>query len=176
MRIFQNLVEALRFAHENGIAHRDLKPENILIDPNTYAIKLIDFGLSREANKNTIAKTSCGSPHYVAPEIAQGIEYDPKKADLWSLGVVLFALATSTLPFDHENISELLKMITKGDYTIPSTVGTMDGTSQPIDPEIIYLIKGLLKTDPQKRFNLSKVEKKIRRFWRQFEEKAKTNL
>jgi BR serine/threonine kinase len=86
---FREITLALEYLHAHGICHRDLKPENILLD-STDHVKLADFGVARWIRKN-IAETSCGSPHYAAPEVIRGIQYDGRRVDIWSLGVILFA-------------------------------------------------------------------------------------
>lgn len=88
--IFRQIILAIEYLHFHGICHRDLKPENILLD-QFNKIKIADFGFARWVKKN-VTDTSCGSPHYAAPEVIRGIPYDPKRADIWSLGVILYAL------------------------------------------------------------------------------------
>ncbi|OHT17605.1 CAMK family protein kinase [Tritrichomonas foetus] len=90
LNYFRELVYAIDYLHQHGICHRDLKPENILLDDCNH-IKLADFGFARWM-KDDIAETSCGSPHYAAPEIIRGISYNGKAVDIWSLGVILFAM------------------------------------------------------------------------------------
>ncbi|OHT03607.1 CAMK family protein kinase [Tritrichomonas foetus] len=87
---FRQMVFAIEYLHNHGICHRDLKPENILLD-SSNRIKIADFGFARWVKKD-MAETSCGSPHYAAPEVVKGIPYDGRRADVWSLGVILFAL------------------------------------------------------------------------------------
>lgn len=83
------------FLQKLGICHRDLKPENILLSQNQ--IKIIDFGLSDTYDKLLIE--ACGSPCYTAPEMLSGSFYDGSMVDLWSLGVILYAMLTLKLPF-----------------------------------------------------------------------------
>ncbi|EAY10122.1 CAMK family protein kinase [Trichomonas vaginalis G3] len=102
------ILSALSYLHKRGIAHRDIKPENILFD-KYYNPKLIDFGLSRE-NCNAL-KTLCGTTDYLAPEVLRMKEYDGKKADLWSLGIVLHILSSNAFPFDiTSEISHINKL------------------------------------------------------------------
>ena len=84
MRFFRQIIYGLEYLHSLGICHRDLKPENILLDENLN-IKIADFGFARFAKSN-IADTSCGSPHYAAPEVIKGTRYDGRCADVWSSG------------------------------------------------------------------------------------------
>lgn len=90
MHFFREIVYGIEYLHTHGICHRDLKPENILLDDFDH-IKIADFGFARWMRAN-IADTSCGSPHYAAPEVIKGIQYDGRCADIWSMGVILFAL------------------------------------------------------------------------------------
>jgi len=97
MIIMKELLEAIKYIHENGIIHRDIKLENIMMDFNPTAvgddrfdIKLVDFGLSVKSNNIKLFKKS-GTPGYVAPEILTGENYG-EKVDIFSLGVVLFTM------------------------------------------------------------------------------------
>ena len=90
MNFFRQLISGLEYLHNLRIFHRDLKPENILLDEHLN-LKIADFGFARFA-KDNIANTSCGSPHYVAPEVLRGEPYDGRAADIWSCGVILYAL------------------------------------------------------------------------------------
>ncbi|EAX88326.1 CAMK family protein kinase [Trichomonas vaginalis G3] len=97
MHFFHELLYGLEYLHEHAICHRDLKPENILLDQFNH-IKIADFGFARWMRSN-IAETSCGSPHYAAPEVIKGSTYDGRAADIWSLGVILFALLAVCIIF-----------------------------------------------------------------------------
>jgi BR serine/threonine kinase len=90
LRFFRQIIYGLEYLHTLGICHRDLKPENILLDSDLN-VKIADFGFARFL-KDSFADTSCGSPHYAAPEIVRGEKYDGRAADVWSCGVILFAL------------------------------------------------------------------------------------
>lgn len=91
---FYQLCTAVKHLHDMGITHRDLKPDNILLSSSEEEtlVKVSDFGLSKLVEKDTIMKTLCGTPLYVAPEILEtkGHGAYSKKVDVWSLGVVLF--------------------------------------------------------------------------------------
>jgi 5'-AMP-activated protein kinase catalytic alpha subunit len=83
-----------------------LKPENMLIDFDK-GVKIVDFGLSNTYCKNELLKTACGSPCYAAPEMIAGKLYNGERADIWSSGVVLFALVCGYLPFEDQNTAAL---------------------------------------------------------------------
>ena len=135
---FKQILEGLAFIHSLNICHRDLKPENILLDAQGCA-KLSDFGLSKFADGLTT--TSCGSPCYAAPEIISGLAYDPKKSDMWSTGVILYAMVTGQLPWTKRNQHELFKQIRHCHYKIPPFLSN----------ECQRVITSLLQKDPDKR-------------------------
>ena len=97
--------------------HRDLKPENILLTGDR--LKVADFGLSNKMVDGQSLMTSCGSPNYAAPEVIEGLPYDGAQADLWSCGVILFALLTRSLPFESESLPELFEMIRNAAFDLP---------------------------------------------------------
>lgn len=101
LNLMQQLINAVSYLHnEKAIAHRDIKLANILLTSKNNGVKLADFGLSNFYDKNTKQlKTSCGSPCYSAPEILIGAKYNPLSADIWSVGVVFYAMIEGCLPF-----------------------------------------------------------------------------
>src|SRR5437588_11914578 len=101
-------------AHEKSQIHRDAKPENILLERNTNRVKLTDFGLARAAEDVRLARTGLvtGTPLYMAPEQARGEELDAR-ADLFSLGVLLYELCTGQTPFDARSPLAVLKRLTE---------------------------------------------------------------
>jgi serine/threonine protein kinase len=102
----RQLLDAVAFMHGRDICHRDIKLENILLHNGTA--KLADFGFVTSAS---LSRTHCGSTIYAAPEVVRGQEYDPKKADVWSLGVVFFAFLTGTLPFAEYDSLPFVKKV-----------------------------------------------------------------
>ncbi|CAD8136584.1 unnamed protein product [Paramecium pentaurelia] len=146
-RIFQELISGIEYIHKLNIVHRDLKPENLLLDHQNQ-IKIVDFGLSNTYKQGELLKTACGSPCYAAPEMIAGHRYQSILVDIWSCGVILFATICGQLPFEDKNTSDLYKKILSGQYTIPSHV-SQDGQS---------FLKGILNTDPSKRFNLEQIK------------------
>lgn len=93
---FVQLISALEYLHVNFIAHRDLKPENILVSGNS--IKICDFGFSLNVDENK-RSTQCGTPGYFAPEILDKKGYQPLISDIWSVGVILYAMVCNKYPF-----------------------------------------------------------------------------
>lgn len=103
------------------MVHRDLKPENILLDHKKH-IRIVDFGLSNTYKKGELLKTPCGSPCYAAPEMIRGEKYDGLRVDLWSCGIILFAMLCGYLPFEDPDTSSLYKKILSGSYNVHKTV------------------------------------------------------
>ncbi|KAJ5067246.1 protein kinase [Anaeramoeba ignava] len=120
-KFFRQIIDAVDFCHSHNIAHRDIKPENILLDEKLN-IKIIDFGLSSFISSNGLCKTCCGSPSYSAPELIKGNIYDPIKADIWSMGVLLYALLCGKLPFPGTTTKEICESILSAKFSVPSHV------------------------------------------------------
>lgn len=111
---FKEILEAVEHCHTKNIVHRDLKCENILFDKD-MVVKLSDFGFARTINPEANQlKTHCGSLAYAAPEIVKGKDYDGRISDIWSLGVVLYAMVNGKLPFNDSSVKNLLAAINKG--------------------------------------------------------------
>ena len=96
--IFNHVLEAVAYLHDIDIIHRDLKMQNILIN-ESMEVKLIDFGFAHFYNKKKKLSVFCGTPSYMAPELACRIPYDGKASDVWSLGVLLYIMLTGEFPF-----------------------------------------------------------------------------
>ncbi|KAK7200280.1 5'-AMP-activated protein kinase catalytic subunit alpha [Novymonas esmeraldas] len=144
--IFQQVVCAIEYCHHFRVVHRDLKPENILLGTGLQ-VKLIDFGLSNLMKDGEFLATSCGSPNYAAPEVISGKLYFGPEVDVWSCGVILYALLCGCLPFDEENIPLLFSKIKKGRYVIPSNM-----QAGPRD-----LIQQILVVDPLVRLTIPQI-------------------
>lgn len=121
IKYFRQIVLGTAYCHALGICHRDLKPENLLLDSNLN-VKLADFGMAALESNGKLLETSCGSPHYAAPEIVSGLKYHGFASDVWSCGVILFALLTGRLPFDDENIRDLLLKVQAGSFEMPTDI------------------------------------------------------
>lgn len=137
---FSQILNGLVYIHSVNVAHRDLKPENILIDENGRA-KISDFGLSKFIGQDGVVKTSCGSPVYVSPEVISGKPYDPKKSDMWSAGVILYAMVTGQLPWTKRNKIQLYEQIKKAQFPIP----------KELSEDCVDLIKSLMNLDINNR-------------------------
>lgn len=110
---FRQITSAIEYLHVLDIAHRDLKCENIFLT-SLNKVKLGDFGFSRrcknELGEKIFSETYCGSAAYAAPEILQGIAYDPKMIDVWAMGCILFIMLAAAMPFDDTNIKKMVKV------------------------------------------------------------------
>ncbi|THH17565.1 hypothetical protein EW146_g3281 [Bondarzewia mesenterica] len=145
---FKQIIYGLNYAHAFSIIHRDLKPENILIHSlNPPLIKIADWGMAAFAPPYSELETSCGSPHYASPEIVHGQKYQGTATDIWSCGVILFALLTGRLPFDDKNVRTLLGKVKLGKYDMPSWV----------DPQAKDLLSRMLVVDVAQRITMPEI-------------------
>lgn len=95
---FKQIMEAVKYIHDLGVAHRDITLKNILLSSDGYA-KLSDFGLCKRQEENSYLSTTCGTFVYVPPEILTQQKYDGFKADIWSAGICLYAMTSNHLPW-----------------------------------------------------------------------------
>lgn len=147
VRISKQIASALDSAHEKGIVHRDIKPANILITKNGE-VKVADFGIARLSSAATITYTSSilGTVHYISPEQAKG-RFINKKSDIYSLGVVMYEMATGHVPFDAENsVGIAIKHIQE--KPIPPIEENPD-----IHPGLNRIIMKCLEKDPTDRYH-----------------------
>ncbi|KAF8522082.1 kinase-like protein, partial [Hysterangium stoloniferum] len=173
-RIFGELCHAVGWMHSVGLVHRDVKLENILFTTNPFLlpapalavppvseplIKLTDFGLARFIDPAApLLTTRCGSEFYAAPEIILGRAYDGRQTDSWACGVVLYALATGTLPFDQHILGQkdtrrgYLMRIARGEYVWPP------GSETHLASDGLKKVAGrLLVRDPAKRSRVADI-------------------
>ncbi|GLB42257.1 putative serine/Threonine protein kinases, catalytic domain [Lyophyllum shimeji] len=142
---FKQIIYGLNYAHTFSIIHRDLKPENILIASLAPPlIKIADWGMAAFAPPSLQLETSCGSPHYASPEIVNGQTYRGNATDIWSCGVILYALLTGRLPFDDKNVRTLLGKVKSGKFDMPAW----------IDPLAKDLLGRMLVVDVEKRITM----------------------
>ncbi|ANB15080.1 putative serine/threonine protein kinase KIN4 [Sugiyamaella lignohabitans] len=157
-RLFAQLVSGVYYLHSKGIVHRDLKLENLLLDKHKNII-ITDFGFANSFRTDgatvDLMSTSCGSPCYAAPElVVSDQKYVGQKVDVWSCGVILYAMLAGYLPFDDDpanpdgdNITQLYKYITSTSLTFP----------EYIQPQPRDLLRKILVSDPNKRIDLNAV-------------------
>jgi serine/threonine protein kinase len=144
--LFVQLVDALKYLTTRNVCHRDIKLENVLISGDGM-LKLCDFGFSRIQTPSALVATPCGSPVYTAPEIFQGGGYDGHKADVWSLGIVLFAMCVGKQPFRSDNATDLVERITAQELIVPAFLSV----------ELRTLISHMLDRDPATRCDIDEV-------------------
>ncbi|CAA3022734.1 CBL-interacting serine threonine- kinase 7-like [Olea europaea subsp. europaea] len=149
-RYFHQIVSALLFCHQNGIAHRDIKPQNLLLD-NKGSLKITDFGLSAlpEQKLDGLIYTACGTPAYTAPEVVYRKGYDGSKADAWSCGVLLYVFLVGCIPFDDSNLANMYRAIHRRVFEFPPWV------SKPAK----NIIFRLLDPNPKSRLSLEELIK-----------------
>ncbi|OMJ68515.1 hypothetical protein SteCoe_34008 [Stentor coeruleus] len=144
---YLQILNAVEYVHRLNIVHRDLKPENLLLD-ESQNLKLADFGLSNEYKDGENLNTPCGSPCYAAPEMVAGKSYNGLSVDIWSSGIVLYAMICGFLPFEDSNTPNLYQKIIKGQYEEPEWLST----------EAKHLLKHILDTNPETRYSITEIK------------------
>ncbi|KAM6954463.1 serine/threonine-protein kinase ULK1a [Aplochiton taeniatus] len=154
IRVFlQQIAAAVKVLQSKGVVHRDLKPQNILLchpqgrkpSPSNTCIKIADFGFARHLQTNTMAATLCGSPMYMAPEVIMSQNYDAK-ADLWSIGTIVYQCLTGKAPFQASTPQELRLFYERNRNIVPSIP---QETSGPLR----HLLLGLLQRNHKERMD-----------------------
>jgi len=146
--MFRQIARAVEYCHKNGIINRDLKLENILLDDKQQAVYITDWGFAGHWSPGVQQSEFMGSMHYMSPQMIQGKPYVGPEVDIWSLGVILYAMVTAKLPFNSSVSAMLEAKIVTGSYDIPSHLSA----------ECVSLIKAMLHPDPQQRITISKVK------------------
>ena len=141
MSYFAQILDAFKTLTKHNIMHRDLKPDNILI--NNGAIKIADFGFSKMLKSpSDLAQTMLGSPIYMAPEVIKGEIYT-MKADIWSLGVVLYEMVFGYCPFQSKSIAKLIQILQSDEVKFPCKIpSSVEG-----------ILRRMLVKDPAKRID-----------------------
>lgn len=146
--VMRQLGAGLKELWSRQMVHRDLKPQNLLLSDNTpqAVLKIADFGFARHLQQQELANTLCGSPLYMAPEILKSQQYDAK-ADLWSVGTILYELVVGRPPYNGSNHIVLLQNIERNEARIPATI------AKHLSPACIDLIYSLLERNPVQRIS-----------------------
>ena len=144
---YYQLINGLEYIHKNNIVHRDLKPENLLLSKNDL-LKIIDFGLSNYTGNDILLGTPCGSPCYASPEMVSGKRYNGYMIDVWSTGIILFAMVCGYLPFEDNDNEILFSKILKCKIHYPKIMGNLT----------LDLMKKIITPDPKRRITLEQIK------------------
>ena len=146
-KFFYQIISSIKYIHKKKITHRDIKPENILLTQNNQKLKLIDFGLANNYSNNDLLSTSCGSPCYAAPEMVLGKKYKGIQIDIWSSGIVLYAMLCGYLPFEDDTDENIYRNVILGKFDLPNRLSYHSKD----------LIKKILEVNPNKRIKLNDI-------------------
>ena len=144
---FQQIISGIEYLGKIKVVHRDLKPENLLIT-NNGTIKIVDFGLSNTYFTEKYLTTACGSPCYAAPEMIKGKKYLGLGVDIWSSGVVLYAMLCGSLPFEDTDNERLYRKITEGKFETPDFLSNNAND----------FLHRILNVDPVKRYTIDQIK------------------
>ena len=145
---YYQLINGLECIHHHEVVHRDLKPENLLLSKG-YILKIIDFGLSNFFDKTNLLSTPCGSPCYASPEMVSGKKYDGFMIDIWSTGIILYAMLCGYLPFEDPDNEILFQKILKCDAEFP----------EDLSDNAIDLMQKIMVTNPKERITIPEIKK-----------------
>lgn len=140
VKVFRQVASGIEYCHRMNVTHRDVKMENVLVD-ELLNVKIIDFGFSICSAPTQHLKVFCGTPSYMAPEIVNKEKYLGPPTDVWSLGILLFALLAGHFPFRGVTEKDLFRSITRGVVKYPAEMGE----------EMRSLIEKMLQVNPTKR-------------------------
>ena len=143
---FYQLINGLDYIHHKNIVHRDLKPENLLLGKGNI-LKIVDFGLSNFYEEERLLSTPCGSPCYASPEMVCGNKYNGLMIDIWSCGIIIFAMTCGFLPFEDANNELLFKKIMKCKIDYPEF----------LSDTVLDILKKILVVDPNKRITIEQI-------------------
>ena len=141
-KFFKQISLSIGYLHSKNIVHRDLKPENLLLTENN-TVKLIDFGLC-STHADQPMTNRCGSAVYISPEALTRPAYMGQPADVWALGVILYALVDGSLPWNYENPEKMYEQITTGAFAPP----------KELSEECYDLIRQIFNPDPETRITI----------------------
>ena len=145
---FYQLINGLNYIHHKNIVHRDLKPENLLLSKGNI-LKIVDFGLSNYFQEDSLLSTPCGSPCYASPEMVCGNQYNGLLIDIWSCGIIIFAMICGFLPFEDTNNEILFKKIMNCNIDYPDF----------LTENVLDIMKKILVVDPKKRITIEEIKK-----------------
>ena len=167
MLILQDACFALKYAHSKEIVHRDIKPGNILISKRGE-IKLADFGIASDASDReegiTVSGSSLGTPAYMSPEQFEDSSSVDERADIYSLGIMLYEMVTGTKPYPGEFNMETFKIVKRGKYIRPRRI------DKKIPREIADLIHRMIRPNPKNRFqNIDGVLRVVKNYLKHYD-------
>jgi len=146
---FRQIMSGIEYCHSLNICHRDLKPENILLKTGGQ-IKIADFGMAAlHQTSSHQLRTACGSPHYAAPELLRHQFYRGSAVDIWSMGVILYAMLAGSLPFDEKDMAVMLDKAKRAEYRM----------RKYFSPEAKDLIRRILVAQPAHRITMDQMWK-----------------
>uniref|UniRef100_A0A061R595 Sulfur stress regulator n=1 Tax=Tetraselmis sp. GSL018 TaxID=582737 RepID=A0A061R595_9CHLO len=160
---FQQLICAVDYMHHKGVVNRDIKLENSLLTNHVKPLlKICDFGYSKSDQNDSVPKSKVGTYLYVAPEVIADRNYDGKRADIWSCGVMLYAMLAGQYPFerpedkgagvnDHQKLQNVMKRILEVDYQIPRHLR--------VSTECQDLLSRILVREPERRITLVGIQR-----------------
>lgn len=162
IKLFGQLIDAVDYLHTNNIVHLDIKLENIMINPKNKIIKLIDLGEAMLVEENQLVYGLKGTEQYMAPEILRLYDFDPKRADLWCCGIVLYNLYYNRMPWNFAKLDNIhyknhFNSIKNGiliEYIFPINTN-YDGINETIIKKLLLM---LLNVHPEKRKNSSMIK------------------
>lgn len=142
---FRQVIAAISYLHANNIVHLDIKLENILVGPR---VVLADFEFAKSCRPGQLFTEFAGSPHYSSPELVNRVPYNPYKSDIYSTGVVLYALGHGLLPFGAPTYPDLVRRIRRGRYYI----------NPDLDQQYLHLLRCMMHVNPNLRADIKEVE------------------
>ena len=152
-KLIIQIIKGIIYLHSRNICHRDIKLENILVMKND-SIKIIDFGFAIKCNKDSYQKIFCGTPSYMAPEVLNKKKYIPYYSDIWSLGVLFFAMLYGRFPFEFNNKhfygdSKDINKITNINFSFSNEI--------KVDDKIKNIFKRIFIIEPKERIKLEEI-------------------
>eukprot|EP01116_Phalansterium_solitarium_P004749 TRINITY_DN15846_c0_g1_i1.p1 TRINITY_DN15846_c0_g1~~TRINITY_DN15846_c0_g1_i1.p1 ORF type:complete len:368 (-),score=135.70 TRINITY_DN15846_c0_g1_i1:279-1382(-) len=153
-RIFSQVADAVQYLHVNNIAHLDIKSPNIMLTADLKPV-LIDFGISMELKHNAVTTVRWGSYAFMSPEITREVPVDPKKCDVWALGVTLYNMVSGVLPFNEKNHRRLFDLIERGYLYIPHFLST----------PVTGLLRQMMDRNPDRRLDIDAIVQYCKSSW-----------